>query len=114
MVLQELMPQIENLSREDKTEIFNYLLKDLGAESDYLMGCIHNPEIAGEAAHQLMELLKQGRITEEELKAMDEAEAKVLELLEKDPIPERGYGIAGVEAGIKMMEYLEQREKAKV
>jgi hypothetical protein len=75
MVLQELMPQIENLSREDKAEIFNYLLKDLGAESDYLMGCIHNPKVAGEAAHQLTELLKQGCITKE-LKAMEEAEAK--------------------------------------
>lgn len=58
MTLQELLPQIENLSREDKTEIFDYLLRDLGAEGDYLMGCLHNPEIVGDAARQLMEFME--------------------------------------------------------
>lgn len=59
MTLQELMPQIENLSREDKSEIFNYLLKDLGAEGDYLMGCIHNPELMGGAVQALEQLLEE-------------------------------------------------------
>jgi hypothetical protein len=58
MTLQELLPEIKNLKREDKTEIFDYLLKDLGAEGDYLMGCLHNPEIVGDTARQLMELLE--------------------------------------------------------
>jgi hypothetical protein len=59
MTLQELMPEIENLSQEDKTEIFNYLLKDLGAEGDYLMGCIHNPELMADAVRTLQELLQE-------------------------------------------------------
>lgn len=58
MTLTELLPEIENLSRDDKTEIFNYLLKDLGAEGDYLMGCIHNPELMADAARQLMEFIE--------------------------------------------------------
>lgn len=58
MTVTELLPEIENLSREDKTEIFNYLLKDLGADGDYLVGCTHNPELMAKAASQLMEFLE--------------------------------------------------------
>ena len=63
---------------------------------------------------EAIDFLRQQSIANEELEVMDETEAQVLELLEKHPIQERDYGIAGIEAGIKMMEYLGQREKAKV
>lgn len=63
---------------------------------------------------EIIDFLRHESIADEELKVMDETQAKVLELLEKYPIQERDYGIAGVEAGIKMMEYLGQREKAKI
>lgn len=63
---------------------------------------------------EIIDFLRHESIADEELKVMDETQAKVLELLEKYPIQERDYSIAGVEAGIKMMEYLGQREKAKI
>jgi len=59
MMLIELMPQIENLSLEDKTKLFNYLLKELGAEGDYLVGCIHNPKLMGGAVVMLQEALEE-------------------------------------------------------
>ena len=58
---------------------------------------------------EVIDFLRQQSITDEELKVMDETEAKVLELLKKHPIQERDYGIAGIEANKKMMEYLEER-----
>ncbi len=83
MTLTELLPQLKELTYDEKS--------------------------------QAIEFLRQEMTTEEERKVMKEAETKVLELLEKYPQPERDYaGIAGVEAGIKMMEYLEKHEKAKV
>lgn len=59
MTITELMPHIENLSQDDKTQIFQYLLKDLGAEEDYLMGCIHNPTMMASAVQTLQELFKE-------------------------------------------------------
>jgi len=62
MTRTELLLEIENLSQEDKTEIFNYLLKDLGAYGDYLVGCAHNPELMADSALQLMEFLKHEKV----------------------------------------------------
>jgi hypothetical protein len=58
MIVTELLSEIENLSREGKTETFNYLLKALGVDGDYLVGCTHNLELMVNAASQLMEFLK--------------------------------------------------------
>ena len=51
---------------------------------------------------EIIDFLSHESIADEELKAMDETQAKVLELLEKYPVQERDYGITEVEAGIKM------------
>ena len=57
MTLTELMPHLENLTYDDKVEVYNFLKKELEQEESDVIGCAH---LGGaEAARILTELLEE-------------------------------------------------------